>query len=627
VKKVHVILAFHAHEPLWDLPRRLQRTALDRRIASGVLGESWVRRRVKEGRNVYRDLIAFATRLAAPLALDLSNELLHQLRRHTPGTFRQLAASYRSGLLAPVYLAAHHTHPALLEPDEFIDELRLNREAIHGVLGAPEPRRRGVFFTECSVDSRLVPALESAGYHYTFCPALAGRYAWAADRGTPDLAHAPFRVGQSLVALPRHFPVSQEVWRPLTRRFPERVKYQGFLVGQTPVFADEYRSLTPAPPDPDPEHGVAEYAAVLRQAIASAPDGGLIVYLQDLELMDFGEAALELLDAAWRLVIAERTATIELTTPERYLEEHVPDARALPRVRFRAASWAPELRPALRSDGHYPPRGAGPFRGHDADREIFRRRPFVFWEPGRFHASVFGWLLDAFAVDRVPAVSATTLLDEDYRLERFPPRIRLPLLYRLMKRACNWGWYPEEGLAKRPYLDGYLIADALRLELGLPGRAPEPRGPLPFSALEGLRRLPELLVDPRIDYLAFGLERWREERGADPTPALIELDEARAARHTAVLEIARARDACQGSRIRWRELVTALRDHSGAVFLAFDHIQRAWGKSDPEFLITAMYRYLYDLFPPRGPQLLNELLGAPPDDEEALATVEGAEAP
>ena len=42
-------------------------------------------------------------------------------------------------------------------------------------------------------------------------------------------------------ALPRHYAVSQEVWRPLTRRFPEKVKYQGFLVGEVPVFYDEYR--------------------------------------------------------------------------------------------------------------------------------------------------------------------------------------------------------------------------------------------------------------------------------------------------------------------------------------------------------------------------------------------------
>ncbi len=623
MKRIHVILAFHAHEPLWDLPRHLQKTATDRRVAAGVVGESWVRRRIKEGRNVYRDLVAFADKLAAPVVLDATNELLFQLRRHTPGTFRQLQASYRDGTIAPMYVTAHHTHPALLDGEEFLDELRLNREAIHGLLGAPEPRRRGVFFTECSIDSRLVPALEGAGYHYTFCPQLLGRVPFQAPEDA-DLTYAPFRVGERLVALPRHFPVSQEVWRPLTLRFPERVKYQGFLVGQTPVFADEYLRGEPTPPDADVEHGVEQYAAVLRRAIAEAPDGGLILYLQDLELMDFGEAALQLLAAAWERVIGEGLAHVELTTPERFLDG-APSPGQLPRVEFARASWAPELRPALRSDGHYPPRGAGPFRGVDADREIFAREPFVFWEPGRFPTVIFNWLLDAFGLDRTPAVPAATLVEEEYRLERFPPRVRLPMLARLQKRACNWGWYPEEGLNKRPFLDGYLIAEALRLELGLPRTQPTPRGPLPSWAWDGIGRLPELLVDPRIEYLRFGLERWRDEKGEDPRAALVELDEAGAARRAAALDAERAHAAHtavlaggRGRRAAWRELVVALRDYCADFYLALDHIQRAWGKADAEFLITAMYRYLYDLFPPRGPQLLDEVYGR----ESAVAPVE-----
>jgi hypothetical protein len=622
MKRVDVILAFHAHEPLWDLPRHLQRVAPDRRVAAGVLGESWVRRRVKEGRNVYRDLIAFAERLAAPVTLDASNELLFQLRRQAPGTFRQLAASYRAGRIAPIYLAAHHTHPALLDAPDLLDELRLNREAIHGLLGAPLPRRRGVFFTECSVDTRLVPALEEAGYDYTFCPELPGRVRYTVDDEAADLTYAPFRVGERMVALPRHFPVSQEVWRPLTLRFPDRVKYQGFLVGQTPIFSDEYASGEITPAEPDEAAGIARYCEVLREALRAAPDGGLIVYLQDLELMDFGEAALALLAAAWERVASEGIARVELTTPELFLEGR--DPQAMPRVRFRRASWAPELRPALRSDGHYPPRGAGPFRGIDADQAIFAREPFVFWEPGRFPTTIFDWLLDAFGLDRRPAVAAATLFDEDYRIDRLPPRVRLPLLARLMKRACNWGWYPEEGLNKRPFLDGYLIADALRIELGLPRSPPVARGTLPTWTWEGMRRLPELIIDPRIDYLAFGLERWREERGADPRPAQLELDEARACRRAAQLELDRARAAYgtipvvgRGRRgvAPWRELCTALRDHCAAIFLALDHIQRAWGKSDSEFLIYAMYRWLYDLFPPRGPQMLAEVFGAPPEIE------------
>jgi hypothetical protein len=623
-KTVRVILAFHAHEPLWDTPRRLQRGVLDHRIAGGVTGESYIRKRLKEGRNVYRDLVALAESLSAPITLDLSNELGEQLRHELPSTFGELRRAYETRLLRPVYLPAHHTHAALLDPDELLDELRLNEEFIHGLLGAPIPARRGLFFTECSIDQRFITAVEAHGIDFTFCPTLdPEKVDFTLGDPDYDYQYRPFRLGDRLIAFQRHFPVSQEVWRPLTRRFPERVKYQGFFVGEMPVFAEEYRGGDRVGPESDLAAGIEEYASVLRQALSETPDGGLILYLQDLELMDFGEPALELITAAWSKVQREGLARIQFSSAEDVLVDDDISAHHLPEASFHRASWAPEIRPALRSDGHYPPRGAGSYRGVDAGPAIFRKEPFVFWEAGRFITTTLGWLVDSFGFERTPRISARTLFDEDYRIERFPPRIRLPLLLRLSKRACNFGWYPEEGLNKRPYLDGYLICDALLLELRLPGTRPRPKGPLPPFALLGMARLPELIVDTRIGYLQFGLERMREERGVDLQAAFTELDLARAERRRAGDEVAHARDAYQallGTHFRgapeWTALLSRLREHLGAVFLALDHLQRTWGHADPEFLIATMYRYLYDVYPPRAPELIAEVYGAAEEEQE-----------
>jgi hypothetical protein len=615
-KRVRVVLAFHAHEPLWDTPRRLQRGILDRRLASALTGESYIRKRVKEGRNVYRDLVTFAEQLGAPVTLDISNELVQQLQHVMPSTFQELKRAYAARVLRPVYLPAHHTHAALITPEELVDEIRLNEECVHQLLEAPRPLRRGLFFTECSIDRRLVPTVEQLGIDFTFCPALdPEKVDFTISDADYDHQHRPFRIGERLVALERHFSVSQEIWRPLTRQFPEKVKYQGFLVGEMEVFYDEYRGGPRATVERDPQAGVAEYASVLRRAIGDAPEGGVIVYLQDLELMDFGEAALELLGKAWAEVRREGLAELEFVAADELLVADDVTPPWLPEVRFRRVSWAPEIRPSLRSDGHYPPRHAGRFHGVDAGVEIFKREPFVFWEAGRFITTTLGWLVDAFGFDRTPRVRAATLFEEDYRLERFPPRVRLPMLLRLSKRACNFGWYPEEGLNKRPYLDGWLICDALLLELKLPGVRPRPVAALPDWALPGLLRVPELIIDPRVGYLQFGLERLRDERGGTLAAAFDELDLARAERRRADDELARALDAHaalqkNGDRDEqaWRELLFRLREHLGAVFLALDHLQRTWGHADPEFLIGTMYRYLHDLFPPRAPQLLAELL-------------------
>ncbi|MBI4510260.1 MAG: hypothetical protein HY698_11550 [Deltaproteobacteria bacterium] len=613
VKNLYVILAFHAHEPLWDLPRRLIRGATDRRVADAVLPESYIRRRFKEGRNVYRDLVALAESLGIPVALDITNELLFQIRRYGPGTLRELCRAYRDGVIAPLYTCAHHAHPALLSGEELADELRLNQEFLHDVLGVPRPRRPGIFFTECSIDGRHVPVVEAMGLEYTLVPELTPqRTSYRAPPGI-DLQYRPFRVGERLIGLPRHFDVSQEIWRPLTLRDPDRVKYQGFLVGEMPVFPEEYQGAPLAEPRPSDPSSAKEYAVVLRRAVDEAPEGGLLLYVQDLELMDFGEAALSVLRDAWREVLADGEVRLHFVTPEQYLDALDVEASELPRVKVWQVSWAPEIRPALRTDGHYPPRRAGRFRGYDADAQVYRRWPFVFWEAGRFPTTLFDWLLDRFGFDHRVGATAGVLVEEEYQVDRLPPRVRLPLLARLAKRACNYGWYPEEGMHKRVYLDGMLIAEALALELKLRRAPPSLGDGLPPWVLPGMARLSELLVVPRIEYLRFGLERWREERAADPTPALLELEHARAMRRMAREELLSAADAYEtlvddpaeaGS---WAELLDRVGEHCKAMFLSLDHLQRAWGKADADFLIVPMYRFLYDSYPPRMPAVLEEL--------------------
>ncbi len=120
-KTVHVILAFHAHEPLWDLPAHLQSAVPDMRIAQAVPPENYLRRRAKEGRNIYRDLIAFASGMGVRVTVDISNDLLHQIRTILPRTFEELRRAYRDRTIYPLYTTAHHTHAVLLEPGELVE--------------------------------------------------------------------------------------------------------------------------------------------------------------------------------------------------------------------------------------------------------------------------------------------------------------------------------------------------------------------------------------------------------------------------------------------------------------------------------------------------------------------------
>jgi hypothetical protein len=617
MKRAYVILAFHAHEPLWDLPNELIALVDDPEIRDAIRGENYVLKRAGEERDIYADLVRTAESLGAPVTLDITNELLVQLAWYMPQTFQSLAAAYKNGTIYPLYTHAHHTHAALLTPDEIADELRLNAELLHNVMGIPEPRHRGAFPTEGSVDATKLVAYKDSGMEYIVFPHLGSCKAHYAVEGESGIEYRSFVVGPDMLALPRHFPVSQYIWRPITRYDPEGVKNQGYMLGRYWVFAEEYRDKSYLPFPISWHQAVSDYTEVLEAALKELPDRGLILYIQDLELMDFGDIALRIMEEAWKNVISKNIAEVSFVTPDDYLES-LGDMSKLARVRFNQISWAPEMRLVLRHDGHYTPRSAGEFRGVDLEATVFKPLPFVLWEPGRFLISIYGAILDAFGMPRRMATDAASLHDTRYAIPRFDFKEQVGLHYRLMKRACNWGWRPEEGRQKRPFMHGYRLSELLV------GTAIED---IAFAATRyvhpgdaaymGAERILESLLDTRFDYLRTGIEK-DGLAGENKEAALLELERGQSHRVIAVEFIRRALEASRsiesaatpdGKGEVLNHLIRELKGYCREVFLATDHIQRAWGYVDDlDSMILTMYQHLYEIYPPKFPLMLEELL-------------------
>jgi hypothetical protein len=617
MKRAYVILTFHAHEPLWDLPNELIALVDDPEIRDAIRGENYILKRAREERDIYTQLVQTAESLGATVALDATNELLVQLAWYIPETFQNLTAAYKNGTIYPVYTHAHHTHAALLTSDEVTDELRLNVELLHKVMGIPEPRHRGAFPTEGSVDAAKLAAYKDSGMEYIVFPHLVDRKAHFTVDGEGDIQYRAFVVGPDILALPRHFPVSQYIWRPITRHDPKGVKNQGFILGRYWVFAEEYRNKYYVSFPISWEEAVAEYTAVLENALKELPDRGLILYIQDLELMDFGDIALRIMEQAWKNVISKKVAEVRFITPDDYLES-LGDTAKLPRVRFHQISWAPEMRLVLRYDGHYPPRNAGEFNDIDIEEAVFKRLPFVFWEPGRFLIQIYGAVLDAFGMPRQLAADAALLHNTRYAVPRFDFKDQVGLHYRLMKRACNWGWQPEEERQKRPFLHGYRLSELLL------GAATED---IAFAATRyvhpgdstymGAERILEFLLDTRFDYLRVGIEEGGLA-GEYKEAAMLELQRGQSHRVIATEFIHRALQASRaiesaatpdGKGEALNHLIRELKGYCREVFVATDHIQRAWGYiSDIDSMILTMYQHLHRIYPPRFPIIFRELL-------------------
>jgi len=632
-KPVHVILAFHAHEPLWDLPARVLETLRDDDIRRAAIGnDNWVQRRAEAGRDVYARMLELGERLRAPLCLEATSELLMQLGRHVPATLARIREAYRSGALYPIYGNAFHTHIAMLTDAELADELRLNREFLHDVLGVPRPRRPGAFPMEGSIDARKLAGFRAAGMEYVVFPNISpAKMRYDVDGLEPgaDPTYGAFTIGDGLIALPRHFPVSQEIWRSITKMDPAPLAPQGYILGKYHVLDEEYRTGRPVDFPITRQQGVAEYADVLRRALRDAPDGGLLLYIQDLELMDFGEQALDLLGEAWETVRAEGIADIRFVTPDTYIDAVRASGRPLPHMRFHQASWAPEIRLVLRSDGHYPPLHAGSFRGIDADAEIFRRWPFIFWEPGRFIADTFRALVTSFGHDLALPLTARDLDERGYDFTALAPAERLALHLRVMQRACNFGWQPDEARHKWPYMHGLAICEILRDELKQPDtadRVARDFRPLPERALRGLDGVLEVFVDTRVAYLRRGIEHLGERAGNEGRRAEAERHlagaEHRRRRASALARQLLAEDmkfitSCAIDSRAVARMLALLQEHCREAYLALNEVQRAWMCiDDTAGMIEEMYACLYDLFPPKFPAILRALLT--PDEIAAL---------
>jgi hypothetical protein len=473
-----------------------------------------------------------------------------------------------------------------------------------------------------------------AGMEYVVFPNLSDRKARYRFEGLPrgaDPVYGAFTIGDGLLALPRHFPISQEIWRPITKWQPERLKPQGYILGKYWVLDEEYREKKFVEFPIERAEAVAEYTQVLRDAVTEAPEGGLLLYIQDLELMDFGEEALDIMGEAWETVRGEGLADVRFVTPDDYIDELSASGRELPHMKFHQVSWAPEIRLVLRSDGHYPPLHAGEFLGVDNDIEVFRRWPFIFWEPGRFIADVFKSLLASFGHSLAIPLSGGELDERGYEFDAdLDDETKLAMHVRIMQRACNFGWQPDEDRHKWPYMHAIGVTEILREELkraDVAERVSRSFRPLPERALEGLDRVLEVFVDTRVAYLRRGIGNLGERAGSEAKRAESEAhlrnSERRRARASALIRQVRAENgkfitSCAIDAKGVQRMLALLQEHAREAFLSINEIQRAWMCiEDTAGMIEQMYEYLYDVYPPKFPQILRELLS-----EEELAAVE-----
>jgi hypothetical protein len=619
MKNLYVILAFHAHELLWDLPETLL-TYIDEKnpMKKSFLSENYLKKRKGEGRDIYSLCSRLGDTLDAPLCVEYTNELLIQIKDVMPEVFERLKQDYRRGRLYPIYGHAHHTHASLLRQEEITQEIVWNSQYLHNHLEVPYPKYNGLFPPEDSLVYDKMKAVADANVDYVIFPHLDQQKAPFEMVGKGDYVYQPFLIRtplKNIIALPRNFPISQEIWRPITKMKRDDVKSQGYLLGEFPVFNNEYLSEEREAYPIDIEQGVQMYKEVLRREMATAPDRGLLLYIQDLELMDFGDIALEIMEKAWRDILQADGAQykVHFVTPDVYIDEVVTRVGLdkLPEVKFDRISWAPEIRLILRTDGHYPPLGVTAIGPYDTRKTGIYEHPHIFWENGKYYCGIFDTLLENFNITTNVPVSVERLGETGYDLARESLNSQAVLYLRIMKRACNWGWRPTEGRQKRPCLLGYLLGEILLRKLrDYPRYSTLGRQ---FKEIDsrnfvGLCETLKVFIDNRLNYLRYGLNQYGQEKEADLRVAYSLFDTIEQWKKMALQKAGELYLRNQQGLAELDKLIILLMEYSKGVYMATDYIQKIWWEvPDANYLVAKMYHYLYNVYPPLFPSMIETI--------------------
>ena len=154
--------------------------------------------------------------------------------------------------------------------------------------------------------------------------------------------------------------------------------------------------------------------------------------------------------------VGERLVALPMATLDAIEDEDAEGARILA-----APAWAAQLTPPWLPAGALPSLEAPP--------------PAL-----QALADLGAWCVAAFGLKRVPGVAASALVDEAWKLERFPARARVPLVRRRGLLA-----------ARRAWVAAYEWCDVLAVEARVPGLAAHATEPLPPSVLPALGAIAE----------------------------------------------------------------------------------------------------------------------------------------
>lgn len=594
MKNVYVILGFRAHEPNKDIGNQILQETADPDLKKAVPFENQLAKNSALVRDTFLALIQLSKNFNVPVCLSASNEMLSQLRNVAPETFAKLREAYQDGSIYPILNFAFDAHVLYSSAEEVGDEIRLNIEFLEDIVEistAKYMKHRGVCPPECSIDIKKINAFNQVGVEYLIAPHLKEQFVATTVTPQVDVDFSPLQLENGMVIFPRNCAVSEGLWQVLIRLKPKWALEQGYVLGEFPVFTQEYVSGQYLKFPISLQEAIDEYTGILRQVVSDAPDNGVIFSMQRLDMVNFGEWALGIIGAAWQNIIAENSAVIHFVTPEQILDSR--NKAVLPKVKFDEICWFPENRVILNIDGHYPPLGIAEYMNYNVGERLWKKWPFIFWEPGRQLTTVFHTLFANFGFRTTGKIKVRDLMQQNLLSIDLSEQMVLHL--RFMKRATNWISTRDEDLLREVFLHAYYIAKKFSLLNADPSRFQK----ISEESLNGIGNISEIFIGNRIHLLQSCIQKMEQVKMiAFPTASPC-LSAASLWREKASFALRNIENLNRSGK-NTRELLVQLSDCFKYMFLSLDNIHRVTKEiPDKEFIYTEMYKQLYKIFPPK----------------------------
>jgi hypothetical protein len=244
-------------------------------------------------------------------------------------------------------------------------------------------------------------------------------------------------------------------------------------------------------------------------------------------------------------------------------------------------------------DGQYPPLGVAEYNGYKVGDKLWKKWPFIFWEPGRQLTTILQSLLNSFGHRTTLRIKVREMMQQN--LMNIDVGEQCALNLRQIKRASNWVANIDEEPLRETFLHAYFIVKRLSQFNLLPERFQK----ISEETLVSMDSTLEIILGQRINVLLTNIKKMEQAKMVGYPLAYTYLNGANVWKDKASFSLRSVQNLNRAGK-NTKDLLIALAECLKFIFLSLDGIRHATKDlPEKEYVYAEIYKQLYKTFPPK----------------------------